>query len=147
MHDFLNRELVSVRREDTPMGLIVCNLDDFKRVNDRFGHHCGDQVLAEIAALLLQPLSNTDIVVRYDGAEFVIFLPGLGVLQAHSMAETLGRSIRLYDSTVADHAFSASFGVTEYRDKDTPDSLLQRGYQCLYRAQARGKNQCAHDGG
>jgi len=145
LSDFLNRELRSDRRKDIPLGLIVCDVDDFKCVNDLFGHHCGDKVLGEVAALLALPLRNTDVLVRYDGEEFVILLPGLDVEGTRLIAEQLRQLISLHDSAVVEHSLTASFGVVECRAADTADSLLQRGYQCLSYAQVAGKNQCCHE--
>lgn len=145
LNDFLKRELLSERRKDTPLGLVVCDLDDFKRVNDQFGHHCGDKVLSEIAGLLARAMKNSDVLVRYDGEEFVMLLPGVDSTNTRAIAEELCQHVSLFESSVVKHTFSASFGVTEYRENDTADSLLQRGYQCLYRAQALGKNQCFYE--
>jgi len=145
LNGFLSRELLSDERKNIPLGLIVCDVDDFKRVNDQFGHHCGDKALVEISTLLAQSLRNTDVLVRYDGEEFVILLPGLDVERARLVAEQLCQRISLHDSAVVEYSFTASFGVAEYRKTDSADSFLQRGYQCLYQAQAAGKNQCCHE--
>jgi len=138
---YLSGELESGRLEKFPLALIVCELNGFSRLNDQFGRHCGDKALSEISTLLAQHLRSTDVLVRYDGEEFVILLPGMDAESARLVADELSQLISLHESDVVRFLFSANFGVTEYYEDDTAENILQRGYRCLAKEKSAEKHQ------
>jgi diguanylate cyclase (GGDEF)-like protein len=125
------------------IGVVLIDLDDFKGVNDRFGHHSGDRVLAAFGSLLQEHVRDVDLAARLGGEEFALLLPEVEGRDVVSVAERLRRS--LSDRPIASvegNALSstASFGVAQYRQGDTGEDLLRLADDALYRAKAEGKN-------
>jgi diguanylate cyclase (GGDEF)-like protein len=126
-----------------PPALILADLDDFKRVNDDFGHPIGDEVLQEFARALGTCVRDIDIPARLGGEEFAVLLPETSLEGAAAVAERLQRVLtaapllvrggRSIDAT-------ASFGVAELVEGETADALLRRADAALYGAKAEGKN-------
>ena len=127
-----------------PPSLILADLDDFKRVNDRFGHPIGDELLQEFARALLEHVRDIDISARLGGEEFAVLLPETPLDGASAVAERLQRYLAATPLVVKDghsiHA-TASFGVAELVEGEGGDELLRRADAALYRAKAEGKNQ------
>jgi diguanylate cyclase (GGDEF)-like protein len=129
------------QRHQTPLSLILTDLDDFKSVNDTFGHNAGDQVLQAIAALLMEDSRQEDLSARWGGEEFIIMLPGSTAKEALVVAERLRH--RLEEMTFPDSGIrlTASFGVSAYQPGETNTSFIGRADQALYEAKRLGKNQ------
>jgi diguanylate cyclase (GGDEF)-like protein len=129
-----------------PPSLILADLDDFKRVNDRFGHPIGDELLQEFAGALLEHVRDIDIPARLGGEEFAVLLPETALEGASAVAERLQRFLTATPLLVRNgqsiHA-TASFGVAELVEGEAADELLRRADAALYRAKAEGKNQVA----
>jgi diguanylate cyclase (GGDEF)-like protein len=127
-----------------PPSLILADLDDFKRVNDRFGHPVGDELLQEFARALLDHVRDIDIPARLGGEEFAVLLPETPVDGASAVAERLQRFLTATPLLVKNghsiHA-TASFGVAELVEGEAGDELLRRADAALYRAKDEGKNQ------
>ena len=137
----LDQEIALATRHDTPLALILADVDHFKSVNDRYGHPAGDAVLEEVARTLATGRSG-DVVCRYGGEEFAIILP---LAEAHGAAELAERLRRRFHETtwpgdVKD--ITSSFGVTDLaRCPDaTPDALIRSADQALYRAKHEGRD-------
>lgn len=135
----LSREILRAARYETPLCVILLDIDHFKNVNDTYGHQAGDTVLKEIAGILKENSREADTAGRWGGEEFLIITPSIRIDQGAQFAEKLRTEI-------GGHAFgtagsqTASFGVAEYRDGDTPERLTERADKALYRAKARGRN-------
>ncbi len=141
----LNRQTFeqAVRSEPLRGGaLIFCDIDNFKRVNDRYGHHVGDEVICLFANVLATPGFRVG---RLGGEEFAIFLPGNSADEAAGLAEVL--RMHFHNSTHAalapDHRLSASFGVADYPAGELPGEALIRADVALYRAKGEGRNRVA----
>jgi diguanylate cyclase (GGDEF)-like protein len=136
-------ETKKAQRSNLPLSLIMIDLDHFKEVNDRFGHHTGDMVLRECADLLKNTCRETDLVGRFGGEEFVLLLPATDQPGALSIAEKIRQII-------ASHQFyhlqrglniTASFGVTQVdTGKNGLDNALKRADSFLYAAKDAGRN-------
>jgi len=126
------------QRYDQKISLLMMDLDYFKSVNDTFGHDAGDDVLVSIAAILKKWIRKTDVVGRWGGEEFMIIFQADGPGAAAS-AEKL-RAIIMETEHGRAGKITASFGITQYVDKDTIDTLVKRADQCLYRAKEKGRN-------
>ena len=115
------------------------DIDDFKKINDTFGHHKGDLVLVKVGQILNDCTREEDVIVRFGGDEFCIWLYGLrGRKQPEVIAE---RIINAFHSTEKIHA---SIGITLIREDETEyDAILKRADQALYQAKRKGKNQYA----
>ncbi|WP_183331823.1 diguanylate cyclase [Halomonas campaniensis] len=135
----LEKEMARAARYASPLSLIMYDLDHFKRINDRFGHNTGDDVLKTVASLVNANLRSSDMHGRWGGEEFMVLLPQTGLDAASQVAEKLRHEI-------ASHRFdrlgtvTASFGVVELAGRESSRSLVQRVDEALYRAKALGRN-------
>ncbi len=119
--------------------LAVLDIDDFKRVNDIYGHQVGDQVLQEFTTLIQSELHEDDIFARWGGEEFLILLKGDNTDETMERIEVMRRHIDAFSFATIDH-LTASFGVAWYQDDDDSSSLLNRADKALYKAKSSGKN-------
>ncbi|MFM9012834.1 MAG: GGDEF domain-containing protein, partial [Gemmatimonadota bacterium] len=129
-----------------PLSVILVDLDDFKRVNDTYGHNAGDDVLRGVARLLQQRGRLSDTVGRWGGEEFVLVCPGTTLLEAHALAESLRERIASRDFSGVGRR-TASLGVATARPGETPDALLARADEALYEAKSAGRNRVREAGG
>ncbi len=137
-HEFLQREIARARRYDRSLALIVMDIDDFKRINDRIGHLGGDHVLAEVANRMQAAVRSTDIACRVGGDEFAIVLPESNRGDAELLAGRISRAIAAQQIEKAG-SLNLSAGVAELNDDDTPDGFFERADDALYRAKDSGK--------
>jgi len=131
--------LRQARDHKTTFSVIMVDLDGFKRVNDRFGHDVGDQVLKRCALLIQRYLPRGGRVIRWGGEEFLVILPGLNETQSLRIAEDMRHGLESY-SHEGVGVVLASFGVAELRPKETLDQLIMRADQAMYKAKKLGGN-------
>ena len=137
---------VGKRVPGVPMGCVLIDLDDFKSVNDIWGHQVGDQVLREVAGRLSGSVRPYDIIGRYDGEEFALLLPDTGFEQSLLVAERLLKAVNSEPFIVGDEqlAVTASVGVSCYNEKDRNlGDLLMRAGEGLGKARDGGRNRVA----
>ena len=145
LHDVLDNELERARRFDSPLGLAMLDIDDFKEVNDSYGHQQGDQVLAAVARVLRDFSRDIDTPARYGGEEMAVVLPQTdsdGAAQgAERMREAVeGLRIPRIDGT-GNLRVTVSVGVASIPDSaNEKDSLIAAADAALYRAKRSGKN-------
>jgi diguanylate cyclase (GGDEF)-like protein len=142
----LEGELARVDRLGGRLALVVADLDDFKQVNDRYGHLAGDDVLRAFADVLRQEVREIDTASRYGGEEFALLLPGTSLKGAVHVAERIraamaARAIETYRGALV--TVTVSFGVAAYPEAPTEDALFAAADEALYRAKAGGKNAVA----
>lgn len=133
------------RRPGQPTALIILNLDQFKRVNDSYGHPVGDSVLKTMVDVCRKQLRDSDLMGRLGGAEFAIQLPRTSLDDARLVAERIRKAVEGMP-VKADKAIiqlTASLGVTTIRAEDTTVSLFKRADEALQAAKLRGRNQVA----
>lgn len=119
--------------------LIMMDVDNFKKINDTFGHAVGDQILQSSSKLLKSKARNTDSVIRWGGEEFLIIVQDSSLKVALEFAERMRQSIEQHiDNQVG--RITASFGVAELRPDEDTASLLNRADKALYAAKVSGKN-------
>jgi diguanylate cyclase (GGDEF)-like protein len=137
-HDFLEREVARARRYERRLSVIVLDLDNFKRINDRIGHLAADAVLAGVAERIRIAVRGTDIAARVGGDEFAIILPESGRGDAERLA---GRIMRGVSTTPTQNAgvLQVSAGVAELGRDDSAANLFERADNALYRAKDAGK--------
>jgi len=138
-------EVERSRRYSTPLSLLLCDIDHFKRVNDTCGHPAGDAVLSQVAGLLRDKLRQSDLVARYGGEEFGVLLLNTGKQQAIQVAESLRCGVeKATFAATAGMPVTISIGVaTLGEDASSLDSLIDRADKGLYCAKASGRNQVA----
>ncbi|ELV8554813.1 diguanylate cyclase [Vibrio fluvialis] len=136
----IHMQLNLAQRGGYPFGLILLDVDYFKRVNDQFGHQVGDQLLKRMVSELQQRIRSTDMLFRLGGEEFAILLPMQDIESACKLAESLRSQMELLQVDNLP-AFTISIGVTSYHDMDSEASIFRRADMALYRAKAQGRNQ------
>ncbi len=139
----LAEEVSRAERFGGPLAVVLADLDDFKGVNDRYGHQTGDEVLRAFAAVLRDRLREVDLPARIGGEEFAILLRETDLAGGKALAEQLRARLAGLRLTAPDGrqlAVTASFGVTAYPQAQSEDELLSVADAALYRAKALGKN-------
>jgi diguanylate cyclase (GGDEF)-like protein len=139
----IDMELRRARRSHRPVSLIMFDIDHFKRINDRYGHQCGDAVLAAVGAKMQEVLRGSDLKCRYGGEEFLVLLPETPLEGAKRVADTLRRDLSQMPVTWKGEVVTvtASFGVAlaHANEVDGP-ALIGRADAALYRAKDQGRN-------
>ncbi len=135
----LHHEFARARRNRSPLSLIAVDIDHFKRINDRYGHPVGDEVLIQLGQILLESVRETDTAARAGGEEFAILLPDTPLGQAKVLAERLHRKFN--DTRWPVETVTASFGVACIGPAiDDARALLKAADRALYEAKAAGRN-------
>jgi diguanylate cyclase (GGDEF)-like protein len=143
---------VEVRRAERfgdPLSLVLADLDDFKQINDRYGHQTGDEVLRRFADVLRENVRDFDLPVRYGGEEFAVLLPETAIQGAEQLARRLQTALlrlRLPEIHGDRPPVTASFGVASFPEAGSAEALLSAADGALYRAKAAGKNRVASTG-
>jgi diguanylate cyclase len=138
----IERNTVSI----TPFSLMMMDLDNFKTLNDTYGHTVGDRMLLAFTQKCRATVRSDDFLARYGGEEFVLILPGASLRNATKKARQVCRTVAAAKYAADDSpraevvAVTVSIGVSTYRNGDTVKSLVDRADQCLYKAKASGKN-------
>jgi diguanylate cyclase (GGDEF)-like protein len=145
-HEAIATEVERAKRFDQDLGLVMLDIDDFKQVNDRFGHQQGDIVLRDVARIVQGFSRDIDAPARYGGEELALLLPGTNLDGAHHLAERVREGIEDLRFTVSDQAdglkVTASVGVAAISsDHDMgPRELIAAADAALYEAKRSGKN-------
>ncbi len=138
-NEALEFELARVKRYNTPLSLLIFDIDHFKRINDTFGHSAGDQVLFKLALLVSTNIRDTDVFARWGGEEFVILAANCDTQCSLILGEKIRKLIEAY--AFADVGkVTCSFGVAEYRAGDDQESFVKRADSYMYRAKESGRN-------
>jgi diguanylate cyclase (GGDEF)-like protein len=136
-------ELVRARRSGRPLAVVLVDIDDFKRVNDTFGHSTGDRVLCGVADVLRDHFREIDLAARFGGDEFAVLLPETDVAGAREAAERFVTALsdrEFGDGPSRPHGITVSAGVAAAANVEI-DVLLEAADRALYRAKEHGKNQ------
>lgn len=137
-------EIVKVKLQNTSMqqstaSIILIDIDHFKAVNDTHGHEAGDEVLKQVASIINSSFRSSDIISRWGGEEFIVFLSDTDIDLAKSMAERLKGNIES-QTYYKNMSITVSQGVSSLSPKDTYESLLNKADQRLYKAKNSGRN-------
>ena len=148
LRDRLANEVARCHRSGDHFAVLFLDLDNFKEVNDRFGHEAGNAVLRETARRCTAHIRLTDVAGRYGGDEFVVVLVGTGVEGARGVAEKVRAAVEEAGTAMGYPAglVTASIGVAEYRPERKDEDMLVAADRALYRAKAAGRNQVATGG-
>lgn len=126
-------------RYNLPFSVIMFDLDNFKQVNDRYGHIVGDQVLCDCVAKVRSAIRNQDILARWGGEEFIVLLPQTKKKPAVELAERIRHRLENFEHPSAGKV-TCSFGVTQANQDDTAGILMERVDALLYHAKINGRN-------
>ena len=145
LDDELNRRLASYRRQGTPLGVLLVDVDRFKSVNDRYGHLVGDQVLKAVADALRQAVRDCDLLARFGGEEFAVLVAGATREEFRNAAERVRKFVEQaqIESDGLHLQATISCGVAEASGGEEIASLLRRADEALYASKSAGRN-CAH---
>jgi two-component system, cell cycle response regulator len=145
----LSTEMERTRRSGLPTGLLMIDLDRFKRVNDIYGHETGNRVLEWVSRIVSKNIRRIDMACRFGGEEFAVILPVTQLPQAVHAAERLRRALEKNPATVEKETVpvTASFGVDVYRGRTrlSPDKFIERTDRFLLEAKTKGRNCVCYD--
>jgi len=137
-------EMKRVARYDSPLSLILLDIDDFKHYNDTYGHLKGDAVLAGMGRVILNSIREIDSAYRYGGEEFIVVMPGTGERDAVNVAERIRVDFARtpFRPAPGEEVYkTVSIGVVQYRHRESLTDFVERADKNMYRAKALGKNQ------
>ncbi|MEG3640191.1 GGDEF domain-containing response regulator [Magnetococcus sp. PR-3] len=139
LQQILNAEMQRGRRHGSPFSIILFDIDHFKRVNDRFGHQIGDDVLRILSHAVAENLRASDTLARWGGEEFMVICPEIHLEDAYQLADKLRQLIEQTPFPEVGQ-ITSSFGVTEFELEDQARSITERADRALYRAKEGGRN-------
>ena len=142
LFQILAREKSLADRDGLIFSLCIFDLDDFKKINDGYGHYAGDTVLRIMSTIIRDNIRQQDYIARYGGEEFVLVLAYPDMRDALTCVERIRTLISeaSFPGLPADYSVTVSMGLTRYQPEETIDSLLIRADDALYRAKRTGKN-------
>ncbi len=140
--ELVQEECNRSERSGKPFSIGICDIDFFKKVNDRYGHECGDRVLVEITRLIRDSIRKQDVVARWGGEEFILLFPETDEKGALVVAEKLRVKIEEYATNYrdADVAVTICFGVSESDADYDIDRYIRNADRAMYHAKDRGRN-------
>ena len=140
VNEYLHQAFVELKRTNVPYSVAVVDIDNFKQVNDTYGHECGDDALKHVAKVLINNSRESDFVARSGGEEFLIVMPATDIDGARVLAEKL-RKAAADSPPPALNELTVSIGVANVRLEDQKDSaVISRADKALYRAKDLGRN-------
>jgi diguanylate cyclase (GGDEF)-like protein len=139
----LEREISLAERRSSPLSVVMLDIDNFKTVNDTYGHLSGDTVIKSLARLLTQRLRKADVAARYGGEEFAVVLPDTPVDDAFELLDELRQQFAVNKFTLKDIDFYVTFsaGISTYQPDKSVDDLIADADCALYQAKHAGRNQ------
>ena len=144
-HTALAKSVTECHADKAPLALLLADVDDFKKINDRFGHVVGDQVLRFVASTLKANITGKDIAARYGGEEFAVIMPGTPLRAAIEVANQMRLAVMKGElvkrSTGEKHTrVTISIGVSAVHNRTSPQALIEAADLCLYAAKRSGRN-------
>jgi diguanylate cyclase (GGDEF)-like protein len=137
----ITEEIERARRYGNGLAVIIADIDEFKRLNDDFGHFVGDEVLRQVSSLFHEQVRKVDVVCRYGGEEFAILLTHANAEQATVIAEKLRRMVERWMFPGVPRTVTISAGVAAFDVHGVSrDELIQASDRALYRAKQSGRN-------
>jgi len=140
LNEEFDKEILREERYCHGLSLVMLDIDDFKKINDTYGHDKGDIVLIEISKIIKESTRKTDIAARWGGEEFMILLPETNLENSLQLAETIRSNIEKFDFTDLDRDVTVSVGVAEFKKGDDKEKVIKNVDIALYNAKNAGKN-------
>ncbi len=138
--EYFEKQLAQSQRHQHRLSLIIADIDDFKEINDTYGHSAGDDVLESLGQLLNQETRKEDMAARVGGEEFAILLTKTDTTNACNYAERFRQKLKSIKLESIPETVTLSFGITAIRPDDDLDSLYKRSDEALYKAKEAGKD-------
>ena len=136
----LNKEIEEANRKNTCLCLLMIDIDDFKKINDIYGHLSGDEVLKKVGATINDSVREMDLAARYGGEEMAVIMPRVNIKEAYKAAHRIRKMIE--QIPFKDFFVTVSIGVSQTNQYiNTPDKLIKASDVALYKAKNEGKNQ------
>jgi len=139
---YLNEYLKKILKEDRNFALVVLDIDNFKQINDTYGHLTGDRVLRDFVSLIKEHIRKSDFFARWGGEEFILLFEESSLDEAIIKVERIRKYIEEHSFDKVGH-ITSSFGITCSQENDNVDKIFSRADKALYRAKSKGKNQVA----
>ena len=134
-------ELLSLySRYNTIFSIAMLDIDDFKKINDEYGHRIGDNVLINLVQLIESNIRQNDFLYRIGGEEFVILFAQTSIEEAITVSEKIRKSVEEELKTIKDKTITLSIGVSEVMPDDTENKIFTRVDKLLYQSKTNGKN-------
>jgi diguanylate cyclase (GGDEF)-like protein len=144
LDEMLERDLAKLKRDNKVAALLLLDVDHFKRFNDTHGHQAGDEALRRVATALASSVRASDVVCRYGGEEFLVFLPDCSITEATAKAETIRAAVAGTSMSIGEHVIpnvTISIGLAMFSAHGaTRGQLIQAADAALYRAKGAGRN-------
>ncbi|MFZ5906649.1 MAG: diguanylate cyclase [Nitrospirota bacterium] len=137
--EIITREIERVKRNNKPLSILLFDIDHFKKINDKFGHHVGDSVLKTIANIVKRTIRKIDYFIRWGGEEFLILSPETDKKQAYILAERLRKDIENFTFDNLPR-ITISCGTAEFREEDTENTFIKKADDAMYTAKRQGRN-------
>jgi diguanylate cyclase (GGDEF)-like protein len=137
--DILNSRIENHKSYHSGLALLFIDIDNFKKVNDTYGHLAGDSVLIQLGEILRKSLRKNDVPARYGGEEFAVLAARTTLQQGRIIGEKLRRDVEQHDFGIG-KPITISIGVSIYKSNESADELIDRSDQALYEAKNSGKN-------
>ena len=143
---FLNLEIKRSLRQNTPLALLMIDIDNFKQINDTFGHQAGDKILEQLGDIIKLNIREIDLAARYGGEEFAVVMSNTDLREAEQAAERIRQSIQEQAVSDGDAQVTVSIGIALYpMDATSMNDLVEKADRSLYKAKRDGKNRvCAY---
>ncbi|WP_223788827.1 sensor domain-containing diguanylate cyclase [Marinicella meishanensis] len=132
-------EIANSHAQQTPLSLVVFDLDDFKQINDQYGHPVGDQALQQVSDHAKNSLRKNDVIARFGGDEFVLLLPDLSSQEATLVIQRIQQAVS--EIIIGETTLAGSFGIAQLSAGEDFHQLFMRADQALYTAKQNGGNQ------
>jgi len=138
-NEILKYEIERERRYKSGLLLILCDIDNFKKINDKYGHNTGDEILKTFSQVMKNSIRKSDSIARWGGEEFILLISNADSDKAIFIAEKLRKTIEETEFKPV-NSVTASFGATFFEGNDSEESLIARADKALYRAKDKGRN-------
>jgi len=135
----MNAQIKESKNDETTFSIIFFDIDNFKMINDNFGHIRGDKVLISIAKIVSSNIRSSDFIGRWGGEEFIIILPNTNSKDAYTIASNLKVLISNYNFDL-EKAVTCSFGITDFKKDDSKKEMVKRADDAMYYVKRNGKN-------
>lgn len=138
--DFLAKMHSLSQRHSHPLSILMADIDNFKEINDNYGHHQGDQFLQAVSEVLKRKTRNEDLAARMGGDEFIVLLPETNLKEALHIANRIKKCVENIDILSEKESCSISIGAAQLKEDDNIESFLKRVDDALYKAKENGRN-------